>query len=84
MSGHVIGPFGIVAPSGVLRRQPAERRCQIRKHRRIGVLLDREGRRGVTDEERHHALDCTGVPHKPRDLVGQIDEAASGSLNREQ
>ena len=39
--GHVIEAFGIVAPSGVLGRQPVERCRQILEHRRIGVFLYR-------------------------------------------
>jgi hypothetical protein len=72
-----------VAPSGVLRREAIQRGYQIHKHRRIGVFLYREGRRGMANEERHQALDGAGVPHKTGNLGGQIDEAASGSLNRE-
>jgi hypothetical protein len=38
----------------------------------------------MADEQRHQALDGAGILHKTRNLGGQIDEAASGSLNREQ
>src|SRR5450631_380894 len=66
MRRHVVGAFGAVGPSGVLGRQPVERGHQIVEHRRIGIFLDRQRRRGMTD------------------LGGEIDEAGTGRLNRQE
>ena len=80
---HIIGSLGIVAPTRMLRRQPVECGRQIRKHRRIGVFLNRQRRRGMANEQRHHALDRAGVLCKACDLGGEIDKAASRCLSGE-
>ncbi len=84
MRRHVVGAFGVVGPSAVLGRKPAERRDQIVEHRRIGIFLDCQRRRGMADEQRHRALSRARLLHKLGDLGGEIDEAASRRLNREQ
>jgi hypothetical protein len=55
-----------------------ERRHQIVEHRRIGVFLDRQRRRGVADEQRHRAFARAGLLHEFRDLGGEIGKAAPG------
>jgi hypothetical protein len=84
MRRHVVGALGVVAPSGILGREPAERRQEIVEHRRIGIFLDRQRRRGMADEQRHRALLRAGIADKSRDLGGEIDEAGAGGLDRQQ
>jgi len=80
---HIVGTFGVVAPTGVLGREPAEHRHEIVEHGGIGILLDRQRRRSMADEQRHRPLSRVRVKHKLRDLGGEIDEAGAGGLNRE-
>ena len=42
MGRHVIGPFNVVHPAGIGRRQAAERSDQIGAHVGVGVFLDDE------------------------------------------
>jgi hypothetical protein len=84
MRGHVVGPFSVVAPSGVLGREAIECRRDIREHGGIGIFLDRQRRRGVTDEQRHRALLRAGFPGEFRGLGGKIDEATPRRLHRQQ
>ncbi len=77
MRRHVVGAFGVVGPSGILGREPIERRHQIVEHRRIGVFLNRQRRRGVADEQRHRAFLRAGILDKFRDLGGEIDKAGA-------
>ena len=58
---HVVGPFGVMRPSGILRRETVQCRRQIVEHRRIGVFLDRQRRRGMANEQRHRAFARAGV-----------------------
>ena len=81
---HVIGTFGVVAPSEVLRREMIERGGQILQHRGIGILLNRQRGRGVTNEQRHLALDGARVADEPGDISREIEKAAARGLRREQ
>src|SRR5262245_33461979 len=44
---HIVGPFHIVDPAGVSRRDAIERGEEIGLHVRIGILLDHKGCRGM-------------------------------------
>jgi len=78
MRRHVIGSFGIVAPSGVLGRQAIEHGREIVEHRGIGVFLNRQRRRGVTDEQCYRPFSRAGRLDELRDLAGEVDKAAAG------
>ena len=80
----LVGAFGVVAPSGVFGREAVERRRQILEHRRVGIFLDRQRRRGVADEQRHRAFSRAGLLHEFRNLGGEIDKAAPGGLDRQE
>jgi len=64
-----------VGPSGVLGRQPIERHHQVVQHRGIGIFLNRQRRRGVTDKQRYRAFAGTGVAEEFCDLSGKVGKA---------
>ena len=49
VGGHVIRAFHIMDPRRIFRRQTIKRSNQIRLHVGIGIFLDREGCRGVSE-----------------------------------
>ena len=64
---HVIRPLAGVPVWRAPRRQPVKRVDEIQSYVRIGVFLDRQRRRGVTDEKREQSVlrmlaaqPCTG------------------------
>ena len=83
-AGMSSGPSVSWRPSGALGREPAQRRRQIVEHRRIGVFLDRQRCRGMTDEQRHRALLRAGLADEFCDFGGEIDEARARGLHRQQ
>ena len=84
MGRHVVGALGVVAPSEVFRGETIERSGQILQHRRIGILLNRQRSRGVTNEQRQLAFDCTHLLGELRDLGRQIDKAAARGVHVKQ
>jgi len=54
------------------------------KHRRVGILLDGERGRGVTDEQRQRAFLRICIAREFGDVGGQIDKALAMGLHREQ
>jgi hypothetical protein len=73
-----------VAPSGILGREPVQRRRQIDEHGRVGIFLDRERRRGVTNEQRHRAFARPRVLDEFRDFGGEIGKARARRLRGQQ
>jgi hypothetical protein len=65
-------------------RDLAERRHQIVEHRGIGIFLDRQRGRGVTDEQRHRTFPRGHFPDEFRNLSGEIDKAGPGCLDGQQ
>ena len=68
----------------ILGREPPDAVVKIVEHRRIGVFLDRQRRRGVTDEQRHARPRSHGPHDEFRDFRGQIDKAGARCLDRQQ
>jgi len=78
-AGHVIGAFGVVAPSA-RPRVPAGPSAGVKssEHRRIGVFLVSSATPRYADEQRHRALLSPPRPLRIRDLGGDIGKTAPG------
>ena len=83
MGRHVVGAFGVMYPAGVPRRQGLQRGAQIGLHVGVGVFLDHQRRRGVTDKSQQHAFTAAGRTHERRRFAGDLDEALSRRLDGE-
>jgi hypothetical protein len=47
MSGHIVGPFGVVIVGPILRCETIKIGFDVAAHGRIGILLDQERSRGM-------------------------------------
>jgi thiamine phosphate synthase YjbQ (UPF0047 family) len=63
---HVVRPLGVVHVTGAARRETVERRHEVGLHVRIGVLLDRQRRRGVAAERGEEPVADAGPRHADR------------------
>ena len=60
MRGHIVGPFNVVREiGGVFGGELIEVALQIRPDRRIGVLVDCQGRGGVLNKKMKRVLSTT-------------------------
>ena len=83
-AGISSGPFGIMRHPAFSGASRFERRGQIGEHGRIGIFLDCQRRRGVTNEQHYRAFAGARVAHEFRNLGGEIDEACFRCLHGQQ
>src|ERR1700730_1821358 len=80
VSRHVVGPFDVVHPAGVGRRDALERGDEIGLHVRVGVLLDHQRGRGVLQIKQHNAIASLYLFQKARELARDLEKAFAGRL----
>jgi hypothetical protein len=72
MRGHIVGPFCVVSIiRGVFRCELIEMTLQIRPDRRIGVLVDRQGRGGVLNKKMKYPPTDRRNLREPGDDLGR-------------
>jgi len=80
--GHVVGPFGRVGVGRiVLGHLAVEPSLQVTTGRRVGVILDQEGGRGVLHEDMTGTGSDPGLADHRGDLVRDLVEADAPGRN---
>ena len=82
MRGHIVGPFGVVNPAGVVGRDPFEGRDKIGLHVWIGILLNDKRRRGVPQIKQYNAIARLDLAQKARDLSRYFKKTFASGFDR--
>ena len=69
MRRHVVGPFCVVHPAGIGRRETIERSHEVNPHIRIGIFLNHQRCRSMADEKKKRAVARSGALEEARHLV---------------
>lgn len=83
MRRHVVGAFVRVLPLPRSRRQVIEPPLQIPKHGRIGVFLDDQTRRSMSEKERRQPRTNARPLHERTELRRDIDKPLASSTDLE-
>jgi hypothetical protein len=70
-------------PAGIGRRHAPERRDQMGADIRVGVLLNDQGRRGVSEIKQHRAVARLDGVEEARNLARDLEKSFAGGLDRE-